>query len=87
MADDPTTTGPATINASNIRAALPHVRTIPGANVIEHFGFTLDFKGDLIFTVSNNALTISLEVGPPDAAATALTSPRAPLTSSRPLTT
>lgn len=64
MADDLTTTGATRID--DPRAAAYYMRMLPGANVIEHTPFTLDFKCDLIFTVSNNALIISLQMGKPD---------------------
>jgi hypothetical protein len=58
MTDDPTTTGDEVIEF--VRAAR-HIRTVPGGKVVERTTFALDFKCDLIFTVADEALTISFE--------------------------
>lgn len=58
MADDPTTTGPE-FNPAKLAEGL---RTLMGAHVTEHSPFRCELKGDLVFTVADGRLTITLDV-------------------------
>jgi len=76
MTDDPTTTGPEDSTGRRKLSPLEfaeHLRGLPGGSVTEHSPFEINLSCDLIFTVANNALTISLEMkggGEPDNKAT-----------------
>jgi hypothetical protein len=61
-------------------ATLPEVvkalRGVPNAVSTEHSTFSFEWKCDLIFTVKDNALTITLEIGEGEGKASTVTKPR-----------